>query len=259
MPNDFSKKAEFTVLEGMTSVSALLAARERGENDRPIRKILFDREKRVKKSREWRFLSDRCASENIPLLTVDAEEIASLATGSTHGGVIALCGERTVPALSAENLPQNAFLCLLDGIEDPYNFGYALRSLYAAGCGGVLLGTRNWMSAAGTVARASAGASEALPLFSGDPVTAVRTAKEGGYRVAAAGIRYSVPFHSADLSLPLLLIVGGEKRGISAPLLALADTVVRIDYGRTFRGSLSSSAAAAVLAFEVLRQNGKKE
>ena len=57
---------------------------------------------------------------------------------------------------------------------------------------------------------------------------------------------------------PLFLIVGGEKRGISAAALAEADTIVRIDYGRAFGGSLSAASAAAMLGYEVLRQNREK-
>ena len=54
---------------------------------------------------------------------------------------------------------------------------------------------------------------------------------------------------------PLFLIVGGEKRGISRKLLDRADLIVRIDYGRAFRGSLSAASACAMLGYEVLRQN----
>jgi 23S rRNA (guanosine2251-2'-O)-methyltransferase len=78
---------------------------------------------------------------------------------------------------------------------------------------------------------------------------------EAGYRIYAAGIRDSVSIYEAKLNRPLLLIVGGEKRGISRALLDRADQVVRIDYGRDFRGSLSAASAATVMAFEVMRQN----
>ena len=40
-----------TVLEGMTSISALFAAKEAGLNDRGIERILFDRAKKQKKER----------------------------------------------------------------------------------------------------------------------------------------------------------------------------------------------------------------
>ena len=76
-----------------------------------------------------------------------------------------------------------------------------------------------------------------------------------GYRVAVAGIRNAVGLYEADLKKPLVLVVGGEKRGVSAEIAALSDLTVRIGYGRPFRGSLSAASAATVLAFEILRQN----
>jgi 23S rRNA (guanosine2251-2'-O)-methyltransferase len=78
---------------------------------------------------------------------------------------------------------------------------------------------------------------------------------ERGYRILCAGIRDSQPYAEADLKKPLLLVVGGEKRGISRSLLDAADGILRIDYARAFRGSLPTTAATAVLAFEILRQN----
>ena len=81
--------------------------------------------------------------------------------------------------------------------------------------------------------------------------------KQHGYRVACAGIRDSVSLYEADLAKPLLLVIGGEKRGISRAVLEQADLTVRIDYQSDFHGSLSAAAATAVLAFEVVRQNQK--
>ncbi|MBQ9777890.1 MAG: RNA methyltransferase [Clostridia bacterium] len=255
MIKEETRFAASNIMEGMTSISALLAAKAAGVNDRPIFEICFDKAKKEKKARELSFLQAKCCELSIPLHFCTAKEIEALCIGNTHGGVIALCGDRTLPCPAVENLPQNGFLCYLEGLEDPYNFGYALRSLYAAGCDGILLGERNWLSAAGVVARASAGASEAFPVFAGEPLAALSLLKDMGYRVACAGIRDSVSMYEADLKKPLVLVVGGEKRGISKAVMELADEVVRIDYGREFRGSLSAASAATVLGFEVLHQN----
>ncbi|MBE6554764.1 MAG: RNA methyltransferase [Ruminococcaceae bacterium] len=244
-----------TVMEGMTSISALLSAKAAGINDREIKEIRFDRAKTGKKARELTFLNAKCRELGVPLTLTDAKELEALCIGNTHGGVIAICGDRTLPEPSSESLLKNGFYCLLEGIEDPYNFGYAVRSLYAAGCDGIFLGKRNWMSAAGVVARSSAGASEALPVYSGDPVSMIEHAKKAGYTVVCAGIKNAVSVYEASLKRPLLLIVGGEKRGVSAAVAAQAQQTVRIDYGRGFRGSLSAASAATVLGFEVLRQN----
>jgi len=119
----------------------------------------------------------------------------------------------------------------------------------------VILSPRNWMSAAGVVCRSSAGASEMLPLLVSGSGNPAEFFKARGYKIACAGIRDSVSSFDADLKKPLLLIVGGEKRGISRTLLDAADLIVRIDYGREFGGSLSAASAASILGYEVMRQN----
>jgi 23S rRNA (guanosine2251-2'-O)-methyltransferase len=88
-----------------------------------------------------------------------------------------------------------------------------------------------------------------------DPETAISQFKNAGYRIVCAGIRDSKTIYEADLHKPLLLVIGGEKRGISRNILDSADQIVRIDYGRTFNGSLSAASAVTVIAFEVLHQN----
>ncbi len=172
--------------------------------------------------------------------------------------MVALAGERRfVPLEELAREQATPFLVLLDGIEDPFNFAASLRAFYAAGAHGAVLPPRNWMSAAGTVARGSAGASELLSLSVAEPADAVDSLSERGLAiVAAAAERDARPLWDADLRGPLLLVVGGERRGISRALLERADSVVRIPYGRDFRQSLGTTSAAAVLAFEVLRQRG---
>ena len=243
------------ILEGMTSISALLNSGE--ENDRKIEKVLIDRTKRRSKAPQIGFLTAKSHELGFPVEFVDAEEIERLSVGNTHGGILALCTARTIPTLKKEDIRPNSFYVYLEGIEDPYNFGYAIRSLYAAGVSGIVLPPRNWMSAAGVVARASAGASESLPIFKADGEDAVKLFREAGYSILCAGIRDSVSVFDEKFPYPVLLVVGGEKRGISRTLLDAADRIVRIDYGRDFSGSLSAASAATVLAFEIFRQNRK--
>ena len=65
----------------------------------------------------------------------------------------------------------------------------------------------------------------------------------------------SVSVYEADLKKPILLIVGGEKRGMSSSILKQADQIVRIDYGRRFDAALSAASASTILAFEVYKNN----
>lgn len=254
MKKEASRFSETPVFEGMVSIRAILNA-DKSFNDRRILKILYDKAHIDAKRRELSYLKAEAKRSGFTVEASDAETINEMTIGQTHGGIIALCSERTIPQLKAEYLSESGFYVLIEGIEDPYNFGYAIRSLYAAGADGIILSPRNWMSAAGVVCRSSAGTSELLPLYEADSQSACQTFKDSGYKIICAGIRDSVSAWNADLKKPLLLIVGGEKRGISRALLDEADQIVRLDYGRPFHASLSAASAASILGYEVLRQN----
>ena len=242
-------------LEGMPSISALIKGIEANTNPRRIIKILFDQEKCKSKKAELGFLRAKSKQLGFEIEMVSAEALQEISIGSTHGGIIAECTSRELPLLSADVIKKDGVYFLLDGVEDPYNFGYAVRSLYAAGVDGVIVPPRNWMGAAGVVARASAGASELMELYVCEPTESVSFFKDQEYSVVCAGIRDSVSLYETDLSKPLYVILGGEKRGISRALLEKSDRIIRIDYGSSFGGSLSTAASAAIFAFEILRVN----
>ena len=244
------------LLEGMTSISALIHGREQGVNDRPIHAVLVDSNKKRSKFREIGYLRAMGAKHDFAVSLVSSDTIDSLTQGTTHGGIVALCGERSFQ--DCAQLAPGGFWVLPDGIEDPYNLGFTLRSLVAAGVDGVLLPPHNCMCAEGIVAKSSAGTSEMLDIRVCDNESALDCFQKAGYRIVCAGIRDSVNIYQADLRKPLLLIIGGEKRGISRQILERADQVVRIDYGRDFNGSLTAASAATVIAFEVLHQNSEQ-
>ena len=239
------------IIEGMTSLSALINAVSTGINDRKIIAVYTTENSVKKKFKEISFLKYKARELDFPIATISDSQMEEITSGKTHGGIVALCGDRTFKQISSNNISPHGFYVLID----TYNFGYTVRSLYAAGADGIILPTRNWMSAAGTVIKASAGTTELIDIFTGDTVEAVQTFKQIGYKVIAAGIRDSVSLYDAKLDKPILLIIGGEKRGISRSLLELSDYTVRIDYGRNFMGSLTTASSAAIIAFEILRQN----
>ncbi len=243
------------IFEGMTSISAILNSPE--SNDRRIVKVLYDASKERSKVKELGYLRFKSKELGFEIESVDADVIDGMTIGNSHGGIVAICTERTIPLLneSINDIKRDGFYVMIEGIEDPYNFGYALRSLYAAGVDGVILSMRNWMSAAGVVARASAGASEMLPVFVDSDSSVVDVFKSKDYKIICAGIRNSVSIYQADMKKPIFLIIGGEKRGISAALLEKADEIVRIDYASGFKGSLSAASSAAIIGFEVMHQN----
>ena len=257
MQKETNKMTESDLMEGMSSISAVIKAIEAGHTDRRILSVFIDSAKKSSKRREISFLSRKSKELGFTIEFCDEATIAEYTVGNSHGGIIAFCSERNIPALTQSVIKPNGVYYLLEGVEDPYNFGYAVRSIYAAGGDGIILSPRNWMGVAGVVARSSAGSSELIDMFVSEPEEAANIFKELGYKVICAGIRDSVSIFDADLSYPLFVVLGGEKRGISRALLDKADETVRIDYGNDFNGSLSTAAASAVFAFEIYRSNRK--
>ncbi len=255
MQKETNKFVDSTVFEGMTSIRAIIKSNDAKINDRKIKTILYDKNKLAKISKEvgyFKAVSDKYGFE---LRESDSLELESITLGDSHGGIVAIAGERTLPRLTAEKIENAGFYAMIQGIEDPYNFGYALRSLYACGCTGIILPGRNWMSAAGVVARSSAGASELFEMYSAEPCEAVEIFKSLGYSIVCADERTENTLGKCELKKPLLLIVGGEKRGISRSIIDMADIKVKIDYKRDFNASLSAASATTMFAYEIMRQN----
>ncbi len=255
MQKEQERFQENSIMEGMISFRAVIDGMEAGVSDRRIERVLFDIDRAKALSRHLSYIKAKSYQHCFSVTAVDKAEIDALAVGSSHGGLLTVCTPRTLPILENASPEPKGFYILLCGIEDPYNFGYALRSLYAAGASGILLPPHNWMSAAGVVCRASAGASEQLPLFECEPEEAIHRFKRQGYKIVAADQPNSTCMWDADLSLPLLLLIGGERRGIPKALLNDCDGIVSINYGRPFPAALSAASAASILAFEIARQN----
>jgi 23S rRNA (guanosine2251-2'-O)-methyltransferase len=238
-----------SVLEGHLSVEATLEA-----GVRPIHRIVAVRPGDRRLGRLRALARER----GVVIEPRSEEEVAALASGRTHGGVVALVGPRrhlSIHELLSASGP-TPFVVMLDGIEDPYNFGAAVRALYAAGVDGLVVRERSWESASGVVARASAGAAELMPTATvASAEAAADVSRQHGLRVlcAATGPEATSMF-GVDLRGPSFVLIGGERRGITRSFLAAADLLVAIPYGRLAAPPLGTATAAALIAFEALRQ-----
>lgn len=178
--------------------------------------------------------------------------------GTPHQGVLAEA--EPFPYVEAEEIVslalragEAAFLVVLDGIMDPQNLGAILRTAEAAGVHGLILPRDRATGVTPTAVRASAGATEHLPVARVINLSAfLAWVKEHGLWVVGADPRGS-PLYAADLKEPLALVIGAEGRGLRPLVRRRCDFQVRIPLsGRV--ASLNASCAAAVCIFEVIRQ-----
>jgi len=186
------KEADSNMFEGMISVRAVLNT---GCKNRMITRLLYAKERTDKNRREFRWLTGEAEKYGFTVETPPRSEIDKLALGTSHGGVIAFCTQRKYPELDisfVESTKRTGFYVMIEGIEDPFNFGYALRSVYSAGADAVILSRRNWMSAAGVVCRSSAGASAlSVCVCSGSAAVSASTARSGSVREDSSRSRES--------------------------------------------------------------------
>ena len=237
-------------LEGFLSIQAALEA-----GWRDIERILIDESKGQDRRLGW--LRRRAHAAGVAVTFEARAAIDDLASGNSHGGLIAFAGERRYCQL-ADLLPLEGapFIVMLDGIEDPYNFAGAVRALYAAGVDGIVLRPRNWSGASALVGRASAGTIERLPLAIAESAAEAADfyRRQGLVIACCAKSAEARSLYAVDLTLPLFLLIGGERRGVTRSFLRAADLHIEIPYSRDFAQSLGAVGAASVIAFEALRQ-----
>lgn len=143
---------------------------------------------------------------------------------------------------------------LLDGIEDPRNFGAILRTAYAAGVDAVIFRKRRQSPLTDVVFKTSAGCAALIDLYQVTNLDqTVRELKENGWWiVSAAADPHARSYHELDWDRPTVLILGAEGSGVSPVLIKRSDLTVKVPMYRDL-DSLNVSAAAAVLLFEAAK------
>ncbi len=202
----------------------------------------------------------RAAADRLGLTaTVEPQRVLEqLAHTAEHQGYLARMGPYPYTTVDEvlSSAPANPLYLILDGIQDPYNFGAMLRSVWAFGVDGVFIGTRRQVPVPSMVARSSAGAVNRVPIARvADLSDLAQTLRERGVRVIGASEKAEQPLTAGDFRGATAIVIGSEGTGISPDLLARCDSLARIPIEAAV-GSLNAAAAAAVFFFEVRRQRG---
>jgi 23S rRNA (guanosine2251-2'-O)-methyltransferase len=190
------------------------------------------------------------------VMRVDAADLDRAARGGVHQGVVAELGD--APEYDVADLVRGAsgapLIVVLDGVEDPHNFGAILRVADAAGVDGVVRQTRRSASVDGVAAKASAGAIAHVRMAT--VVNIARAVDElKGANVWTVGLAGDADecYSDIDLTLPTALVLGAEGEGLRRLVRETCDRTVRIPMGGHV-ASLNVSVAAGIVLFEAVRQ-----
>jgi len=158
-------------------------------------------------------------------------------------------------------LPGNdvdVFLLAVEGVEDPHNLGDVLRTAWSAGVDGVVLEVHARAMPRDLLARSSAGASECLPiLFTGDLANTLEALRARNVETVAATPAAETSVFDASLSERVVIVIGGEHRGLSAHVAGACNRHIAIPTAREVQ-SLSAVSSAAVMLFEVVRRRSDR-
>lgn len=154
----------------------------------------------------------------------------------------------------AKDKNKNNFILILDGIEDPHNFGSIIRVAECLGVDGIIISKNRACPVNDTVSKVSAGAIEHVKIAKVTNInTEIERLKQQNIWVYACELG-GEDLDSADLSGNIAVVVGSEGDGVSRLTRKICDGVVSMQmYGKV--NSLNVSVATGIVLYEIVRKN----
>lgn len=205
-------------------------------------------------------LIQECRQQSVPVRFLTRVELDRMAASGSHQGVVAVTSSKQYTDLDdviAAKRGEHSLIVVLDGVEDPHNLGAILRTADAAGADGVVIPERRAAGITGTVAKASAGASEHLPVAKVTNIArTLEDLKAKGLWIVGLDERGKQNYDGVDYKMNCAVVLGAEGKGLHDLVAKKCDFVVSIPMlGKV--PSLNVSVAAGIMLYEVVRQRRK--
>ncbi|HMF89479.1 MAG TPA: 23S rRNA (guanosine(2251)-2'-O)-methyltransferase RlmB [Candidatus Angelobacter sp.] len=237
------------VIFGIHAVEEALAARGRGFEYVAVAPGRGDA--RIQK------ITQLCRTAGVAVRSMPRDQLTRLARSASHQGVVAVTAEKRYSDLEdvlARKRGAYSFVLVLDGVEDPHNLGAIIRTAEGAGADGLVIPERRATGVTATVAKASAGASEYLPIAKVTNIgRAIEDLKSRNLWSVGLDERGTKSYDQLDYKMDCALVLGSEGHGLHEQVRKKCDFLVSIPMlGKV--PSLNVSVAAAIVMYEVARQ-----
>lgn len=196
--------------------------------------------------------------KKMPIQKVPRKKLDDLTKGK-HQGIVAFVASYTYASLndvlnSVKAKNELPFLVVLDELEDPHNLGAILRTADATGVHGVIIPKHRAVGLTETVAKASAGAIEHIPVVRVTNIAnTLEKLKDQNIWIVGTDERESEDYRSLDGETALAVVIGNEGKGISRLVKEKCDWFVHIPMHGNIP-SLNASVAAGILMYEIYRK-----
>jgi 23S rRNA (guanosine2251-2'-O)-methyltransferase len=204
---------------------------------------------------------EECRRNGVAVRVLGRAELDRMAGNNAHQGVVAITSAKHYNDLDdvvAAKRGEYSLIVVLDGVEDPHNLGAILRTADAAGADGAVIPERRAAGVTATVTKASAGASEHLPIAK---VTNIARTLEDlkAKNIWTVGLdeRGKQDYDALDYKMDCAIVLGSEGKGVHDLVAKKCDFLVSIPMlGKV--SSLNVSVAAGVMLYEIVRQRRKR-
>ena len=196
------------------------------------------------------------AEKKVSISWTPKKTLSDMTGGAVHQGFVLRVSEFAYSELSVimdkAELEENPLVLILDGLNDPHNFGSILRTADATQVTGVIIPKHRAVGVTPVVAKTSTGAVEHIPIARVTNLSqTLDKLKEAGCWVFGTDMD-GTPSHKWNTAGKVALIIGNEGKGISANIKKQVDEMITIPMSGHVQ-SLNASVAAAVLMYEVYR------
>ena len=226
------------------------------ESERPVNKVWVLKD--LKNQELVTKIKHLAKEKGATVQFVERPKLDSLTLDANHQGIVVSIASATYldldEAITAALAKPHPALLLLDGIEDPHNLGALIRTAEGADFAAVVIPSRRAVGLTPTVAKASAGAVDRVPVARVvNLAQALTTLKKAGFWLVGADAGGEQLPYELDLTRPLVVVVGGEGKGLSRLIAERCDHLVRLPLGGELE-SLNASVAGGLLMYEAVRQ-----
>ena len=196
------------------------------------------------------------AEKKVSISWTPKKTLSDMTGGAVHQGFVLRVSEFAYSELSVimdkAEQEENPLVLILDGLNDPHNFGSILRTADATQVTGVIIPKHRAVGVTPVVAKTSTGAVEHIPIARVTNLSqTLDKLKEAGVWVFGTDMD-GTPSHKWNTAGKVALIIGNEGKGISANIKKQVDEMITIPMSGHVQ-SLIASVAAAVLMYEVYR------
>ena len=204
---------------------------------------------------------EECRRQGVAVRFLTRQEIERMTHDHGHQGVLAVTAVKQyndIEDLLEAKKGEYSLLVVLDGIEDPHNLGAILRTADAAGADGAVIPERRAVGVTGTVVKASAGASEHLPIAKVTNISrTLEELKSKNLWTVGLDERGTQSYDSLDYKMDCAVVLGAEGKGMHDLVRKKCDFLISIPMlGKV--PSLNVSVAAAIVLYEIVRQRRQR-